>query len=38
MYRPTIARAGSSVIAWGDPAAEDANVWGAEIYVAHVGG
>jgi hypothetical protein len=38
MYRPTIARAGSSVIAWGDPAVEDANVWGAEIYVAHVGG
>ncbi len=36
MYRPTIARAGSNVIAWGDSAAD--NVLGAEIYVAHVGG
>jgi hypothetical protein len=36
MYRPTIARAGANVIAFGDPAAE--NVWGGEIYVTPVGG
>jgi hypothetical protein len=36
LYRPTIARAGSNVIAYGDPAAVD--VWGSEIYVIHVGG